>query len=182
MAKENIILIGMPASGKSTTGRALAKALGWRFVDSDKLIEEAEGKRLKDIIAAVGNEGFLAIENRVNAGIRGNRQVIAPGGSVVFCEDAMRHFQEIGTIVYLKISYYLLKQRIGDPVARGVVLKPGETIKDVFHQRKPYFERYADVVHRVENVRVEHSVAKLIRKLNQGTDLTLKTVQRGRKG
>lgn len=173
MKNNNIILIGMPASGKSTTGKALAKALGWTFVDSDKLMEAEEGMRLKEIIERHGNDGFLEIENRVNASITGEHQVIAPGGSVIFCEDAMRHFQEIGVIVYLKISYYLLNKRIGNPVDRGVVLEPGETIKDVFHRRKPYFEKYATISHRIENVKVEDSVERLIRKLRRETDLKL---------
>ena len=101
----NITLIGMPASGKSTVGVLLAKRLGYRFIDSDLLIQEQEGCLLKDIIAARGLDGFLEVENRVNRNIEGGRAVIAPGGSVVYCREAMEHLSSIGTIVYLKLSY-----------------------------------------------------------------------------
>ena len=101
----NITLIGMPASGKSTVGVLLAKRLGYRFIDSDLLIQEQEGCLLKDIIAARGLDGFLEVENRVNRNIEGGRAVIAPGGSVVYCEEAMAHYKETGTVVYLQADF-----------------------------------------------------------------------------
>ena len=98
--KDNLIFIGMPAVGKSTVGVVVAKRLGKRFVDVDLVIQEQEKKLLREIIADVGEDGFLKVENRVNAGIEAENSVISPGGSVVYCEEAMRHYQEIGTIVY----------------------------------------------------------------------------------
>ena len=105
MKKKNIIFIGMPAVGKSTVGVVAAKRLGMRFVDTDLLIQEQEGKLLHEIIAEAGEDGFLQIENQVNRNVNVENSVISPGGSVVYCEDAMRHFKEIGTVVYLKVSY-----------------------------------------------------------------------------
>ena len=102
---ENIIFIGMPAVGKSTIGVVVAKRLGFEFIDTDLLIQKQEGKLLKDIIAEVGNDGFLAIENQVNRDLNVRHAVISPGGSVVYCKEAMEHYKEIGTVVYLQASY-----------------------------------------------------------------------------
>ncbi len=141
----NITLIGMPASGKSTVGVLLAKRLGYRFIDSDLLIQEQEGCLLKDIIAARGLDGFLEVENRVNRNIEGGRAVIAPGGSVVYCREAMEHLSSIGTIVYLKLSYEELAGRLSNLTDRGVALRPGMTLRDLYEERVPLYERYADI-------------------------------------
>ena len=116
--KENLIFIGMPAVGKSTVGIVVAKRLGMNFIDSDLLIQEQEGKLLREIIAEVGDDGFLKIENQVNRDLNTENSVISPGGSVVYCEEAMKHFKEIGTVVYLKISYATIKRRIRNPQKR----------------------------------------------------------------
>ena len=122
---DNIILIGMPASGKSTVGIVLAKRLGYEFIDTDLLIQKQEQALLREIIAEKGEDGFLVIEDQVNADLEAERSVIAPGGSVVYCENAMKHYKEIGTVVYLQTSYQTIKERIGDPKKRGVVLREG---------------------------------------------------------
>lgn len=143
--KSNVVLIGMPASGKSTVGVLLAKRLGYSFVDSDLVIQETEGKLLKEIIAERGVEGFLKVEDRVNAGLNVNKSVIAPGGSVIYGENAMRHLKNIGNVVYLKISYEELETRLGDLADRGVALKDSMTLKDLYEERISYYERYADL-------------------------------------
>lgn len=143
--KSNVTLIGMPASGKSTVGVLLAKRLGYSFVDSDILIQEQEKRLLKEIIAQEGIEGFMEVENRVNAGICVERSVIAPGGSVIYGKEAMEHLKEISTIVYLKLSYEELEKRLGNLVDRGVVLKNGMTLRDLYNERVPYYEKYADI-------------------------------------
>ena len=97
---KNLIFIGMPAVGKSTVGVVVAKRLGMEFIDTDLLIQKQEGRLLREIIADVGEDGFLAIENQVNCQVNAERAVISPGGSVVYCEEAMKHFKEIGTVVY----------------------------------------------------------------------------------
>lgn len=135
----------MPASGKSTVGVLLAKRLGYSFVDVDILIQEREQCLLKDIIAAEGLEGFLAVENRVNAQLELERAVIAPGGSVIYGKEAMAHLKEISTVVYLKLSYRTVKARLGDLIDRGVALKDGMTLLDLYKERVPYYEHYADI-------------------------------------
>ena len=107
MNKRNIILIGMPGAGKSSVGVILAKVLGYEFIDTDLVIQHREKRLLREIIADEGNEGFLAIENEVNATLEADKSVIAPGGSAIYGKEAMEHFKEIGTIVYLKLSYEL---------------------------------------------------------------------------
>ena len=98
--KSNLIFIGMPAVGKSTVGIVVAKRLGMNFIDTDLLIQEQEKKLLREIIAEVGQDGFLKIENQVNADLEAENSVISPGGSVIYCSDAMKHYKEIGTVVY----------------------------------------------------------------------------------
>ena len=111
---KNIILTGMPGVGKSTIGVILAKELGYQFLDSDLLIQQQEKKLLKDIIAEKGVDGFLAVENQVNASIEAERAVIATGGSAVYGKEAMEHFKRTGIVVYLKCSYVALEERGGD--------------------------------------------------------------------
>ncbi len=142
---DNITLIGMPASGKSTVGVLLAKRLGFSFVDVDIVIQEQEGRLLKEIIAQEGMDGFMEVENRVNASLDVHKSVIAPGGSVIYGKEAMEHLKEISTIVYLKLSYEAVKERLGNLVDRGVVLKDGMTLLDLYKERVPYYEKYADI-------------------------------------
>jgi len=145
MKKNNIVLIGMPGVGKSTVGVILAKVLGYQFVDSDLVIQKEEGKLLKDIIAEVGTEGFIEVENRINASLQVENSIIATGGSVVYGEDAMEHLKEIGTVVYLSLSYEEINRRLSDIKGRGVVLKDGQTLKDLYEERTILYEKYADV-------------------------------------
>lgn len=143
--ERNYTLIGMPASGKSTVGVLLAKRLGFSFVDVDIVIQEKEKRLLKEIIAQEGIDGFMAVENRINASLDADHSVIAPGGSVIYGKEAMEHLREISTIVYLKLSYEDVKKRLGNLVDRGVVLKDGMTLLDLYSERVPYYERYADI-------------------------------------
>lgn len=142
----NITLIGMPGAGKSTLGVVLAKVLGYQFLDSDLLIQKEEKRKLSKIIEEEGIEGFKNIENRVNASIETDETVIATGGSVVYCEDAMEHLKSIGKVVYLKLSYKSIAKRLGNLKGRGVVLKKGQTLKDLYDERIPLYEKYADIV------------------------------------
>ena len=121
MSMKNITLIGMPGVGKSTVGVILAKVLGYEFVDSDLLIQKSENMLLREIIARDGQDGFLKIENRVNASIETEKSVIATGGSVVYCAEAMEHLKEIGKVVYLKLEYGELKKRLGNLRGRGII-------------------------------------------------------------
>lgn len=141
----NITLIGMPAAGKSTVGVLLAKRLGYNFVDVDIVIQQKTKKLLKQIIAEEGMDGFMAVENRINAELDVDQSVIAPGGSVIYGKEAMEHLKEISTIIYLKLSYEEVKSRLGNLVDRGVVLKNGMTLLDLYNERVPYYEKYADI-------------------------------------
>ena len=143
--KSNITLIGMPASGKSTVGVLLAKRLGYSFVDVDIVIQEKTGKLLKEIIAEEGLDGFLKVEDRINSELDVQRSIIAPGGSVIYGENAMRHLKEISTVVYLKLSFHEVRLRLGDLVDRGVALKDGMTLRQLYDERVPLYEKYADI-------------------------------------
>ena len=143
--KNNIILIGMPTSGKSTIGVILAKILGYRFIDADIVIQEKEGRKLSRIIAEDGVDGFIDIENRINSEINADKTVIATGGSVVYGKEAMEHYKEIGTVVYLKVSFEALKKRLHHAKQRGVVMKDGQTLKSLYEERKALYEQYADI-------------------------------------
>ena len=155
---ENIILIGMPAVGKSTVGVVVAKRLGYEFLDTDLLIQKEEGKLLKDIIAEKGTDGFLEVEDRVNAGVNVTKTVVSPGGSVVYCENAMKHYKEIGTIVYLKVSFETINKRLKNAKNRGVVLRDGQTLKDLYDERTALFEKYADITVSEEGLGLEDTI------------------------
>ncbi len=161
----NIILIGMPAVGKSTVGIVVAKRLGRRFIDTDLLIQEQEGKLLREIIEEKGIDGFLEVEDRVNAGVEVQNCVIAPGGSVVYCENAMRHYKETGTVVYLEISFDIISKRLNNAKNRGVVLKEGQTLRDLYEERTALFERYADITICEDGLDLEETVEKVIKKV-----------------
>lgn len=165
MKQNNIILIGMPGVGKSTIGVVIAKIEGYHFIDADIVIQQQEGRLLKDIIGSEGVEGFIQIENRVNASIEGKGAVIATGGSVIYGEEAMKHYKEIGKIVYLKLSYDELKGRLGDIKNRGVVLKEGQNLKMLYEERCPLYEKYADVVIDETGLNVEETIEKVIQEL-----------------
>ena len=160
--KKNLIFIGMPAVGKSTVGVVVAKRLGRKFVDTDLLIQEQEDRLLREIIADVGEEGFLKIENQVNRDLDVKNAVISPGGSVIYCEEAMRHFKEIGTVVYLKASYQTIKRRIRSPKKRGVVLKEGQTFRDLYNERTKLFEMYADITISEDGCRIEQTIENVL--------------------
>ena len=169
---KNIVFIGMPASGKSTVGVVVAKRLGYKFVDTDLVIQEVEKRLLKEIIAEEGNEGVLRIEDRVNAEIQEERAVISPGGSVVYCENAMRHYKETGMIVYLHTSYETISNRLHNAKNRGVVLKDGQTLKDLYEERTALFERYADLTISEEGRDLEETIEEVLRVLENGLNVT----------
>ncbi|MDD6479270.1 MAG: shikimate kinase [Oscillospiraceae bacterium] len=143
--KDNIVLIGMPGSGKSTVGVLLAKIIGYDFLDSDLLIQNTEGRRLCEIINDSGAEYFKKLENRVNKEINASKTVIATGGSVVYGKDAMEHFKNIGKIVYLKVPLTEIKQRINNLATRGIVRNEGQTLDEIYEERAPLYEKYANI-------------------------------------
>ena len=159
----NIILIGMPGCGKSTVGVVLAKALGMDFIDSDLVIQKEMGAKLSQLIDQHGDAGFREIENRINAAMEAENSIIATGGSVVYGEEAMRHLKEIGTVVYLQLSYKQVEDRLGDLHARGVTILPGWTLRDLYNERVPLYEKWADVTVDCEQLRLREVVAYISR-------------------
>ena len=164
---KNIVLIGMPGVGKSTVGVILAKMIGYHFVDTDILIQEQENRLLCDIIESDGVEGFLKIENKINSNINITDTVIATGGSVIYGKEAMEHLGEIGTIIYLKLPYNILDERLENIKGRGVVLKDGQGLHDLYEERIPLYEKYADIVIDEEGLSVEETIEKILEVLNK---------------
>ena len=164
---QNLILIGMPGCGKSTVGVVLAKALGMDFIDSDLVIQKTAGKRLSQIIDESGDAGFREIENRVNAGLEAENSIIATGGSVVYGEEAMRHLKAIGTVIYLKLSCEAIEERLGDLHARGVSIQPGWTLRDLYNERCPLYEKWADITVDCEKLMLREVVNYVRRKLEK---------------
>lgn len=152
----------MPGVGKSTVGVVLAKVLGYQFVDADLVIQEQEGKLLREIIAEVGTEGFIEVENRVNASLMVRHSVIATGGSVVYGAEAMEHLSQIGTVVYLSLPFEILNKRLHDIKGRGVALREGQTLRDLFEERVPLYEKYADITVDEYGLNVEQTIEKVV--------------------
>lgn len=161
----NIVLIGMPGCGKSTVGVVLAKSLGMDFVDSDLVIQSTMGATLAQLIEQHGDDGFRDIENRVNASIDVQNSIIATGGSVVYGAEAMAHLKSIGTVVYLRLTCENITERLGDLHARGVTIKPGWTLRDLYNERCPLYEQHADIVQDCDGLRLRDVVAELQKKL-----------------
>ncbi len=167
MNKQNIILIGMPGAGKSTVGVVLAKNLGYHFIDSDILIQNQYGKLLHEIIEERGIEGFWKVENDVNAAIQETQCVIATGGSAVYGREAMMHLQDIGMVVYLRLSYESVKERLGDLNKRGVTLKKGQTLKSLYEERIPLYEQYAHIIVDCEKKAIRDIVEEIASKVRE---------------
>ena len=158
-------MIGMPGAGKSTVGVVLAKKLGYAFLDADLVIQSRQGKLLHEIISERGVEGFWQVEEAVNESIRTDRTVIATGGSAVYGERAMAHYQEIGTIVYLSLPLKEIRQRLGDLDERGVTLREGQDLAGLYEERVPLYEKYAHITVDCENLSIREIVEKIARML-----------------
>lgn len=155
---QNIILIGMPGAGKSTTGIVLAKKIGYRFIDSDLLIQEKYGMLLQDIIEKNGTEGFNQIENNVNSLIKADKSVIATGGSVIYGKEAMQHLKSIGKIIYLELPFNEINNRLGNLEKRGVSIKKNQTLKSLYDERIPLYEKYADIILHCKGMEIRETI------------------------
>lgn len=162
---KNLVLIGMPGAGKSTVGVVLAKQQGLSFLDSDLVIQEQTGLLLHEIIEQQGDDGFRQVENRINASLSAKHSVIATGGSVIYGREAMQHLKKIGTVVYLKLSCRAIAERLGDLKQRGVTLREGQTLEQLYDERVPLYERYADVTVDCENKSIREIVAEIAARL-----------------
>ena len=141
----NLILVGMPSCGKSTLGRLLAKELGYDFVDTDEVIIRQNGCPLRDILDTKGVAGFVEVEEASVCTVNVENTVIATGGSVVYSEKAMQHLKAQGRVVYLQLTFEEMDRRLGDLHARGVAIAPGSTLQDLYDERTPLYEKYADI-------------------------------------
>lgn len=158
---DNIILIGMPGSGKSTVGVLLAKIIGYRFVDTDLLIQEKEGRKLFEILRDSGNDYFAAVENEVNSSVMADKTVIATGGSAIYGEAAMRHLGSIGKIVFLDVPLYELEKRINNLSTRGIMFKSGQTLNDIYSERLPLYRKWADITISCEGESLSENAIKI---------------------
>lgn len=163
----NIILIGMPAAGKSTIGVILAKELGYQFIDSDLLIQNSQKRLLYTIIQQDGIDRFIEIEQQINSNINADKAVISTGGSVIYGAKAMEHLKSIGKIIYIKLSYNTLKSRLENIKRRGVILKKGQSLYDLYLERCPLYEKYADIIISAENCNLEQTLDKIIKSLTK---------------
>lgn len=167
--KKNVVLIGMPGAGKSTVGVVAAKMLGFRFIDSDLVIQDRYGKLLHELIEEYGTEGFWKLENEVNASLDTEYAVIATGGSVCYEPEAMEHLRQEGVVVYLRLSCEALTERLGDLNARGVTLKPGQDLRGLYEERIPLYEKYAHVTVDCEGKQLREIAAEVCRLVQQET-------------
>ena len=158
MKKENIVLTGMPASGKSTVGVILAKILGMDYIDTDLVIQKREGAKLSEIIEKEGTEGFLKAEEQAILSVDVHNTVIATGGSVIYSNRAMEHLSDCSKIVYLKVGKEEILKRLKDISERGVVLRPGESVEDMYDSRSVLYEQYADITVFEDGFTIEDTV------------------------
>ena len=166
---DNIILIGMPGSGKSTAGVLLAKALGYLFEDVDLLISRKAGKTLQAILDEDGLDAFLKLEEQLGSTLSAERTVIATGGSMVLSIAAMEHLKQIGTVAFIDVPLGEIERRVTNIKTRGIAFHPHETLRDVYRDRQPLYEKYADITVRVEKGNsVEDTVERIIEKLDAG--------------
>ena len=161
--KNNLVLIGMPGVGKSTLGVVMAKIMNYEFMDCDLVIQRTYDQTLQEIIDQRGPLGFLDVENEVLKGITAQNTVISTGGSAVYSDEAMVHLSEIGHVVYLKISYDELLNRLGDLQERGVVMKNGTgmSLLDLYEERRPLYERWAEITVDVEGMSITGAARKV---------------------
>ena len=145
------VLIGMPSCGKSTLGRLLAKELNYDFIDTDEVIIRRNGCPLRDILDTRGVDGFVEVEEEAICSVTAENTVIATGGSAVYSEKAMAHLKSMGKIVYLCLTFEEMDRRLGDLHARGVAIAPGATLMDLYNERVPLYEKYADITVNIRN-------------------------------
>ncbi len=162
---ENIILIGMPGSGKSSIGVIIAKRLGMRFIDVDLLIQERQGELLQETVDRVGSDAFLEIEADAVCSVSVQNSVISPGGSAILCERGAKHLKSLGKVVYLRLTLDALKTHLSDLSSRGIAMKPGQTLDDIYNYRVPFYEKYADITVDTSMQTIEESVDAVLNAL-----------------
>ena len=163
---DNIILIGMPGSGKSTVGVLLAKALGFDFIDTDLTLQQREGALLQNIINKRGTQVFLDLEQAAICSVQCENSIVSPGGSCVCREQSMAHLKNLGRVVYLRLPLNEVEARLNNISTRGIAMEPGQTLKDLYDYRTPLYEQWADVTVDCAGQSLEETVAAVLRQLN----------------
>jgi shikimate kinase len=162
MKGQNIILTGMPGAGKSTIGVLLAKSLGMSFLDTDLIIQQKEGRLLQKIIDTQGVAGFIAIEATVIQQINANHCVIATGGSAIYVAEAVSHLRSLGKMYYLQLPFVEIERRVHNMASRGIAIEKNQRLIDLYQERIPLYERYADVIIDCAGLSVEETVQKIV--------------------
>ncbi len=165
MSRKNIVFVGMPASGKSTVGVIVAKVMGMNFIDSDIVIQQRENAKLNELIEEHGIDDFLKREEQALLSINVDNTVIATGGSAIYSDAGMKHLSNNATIIYLKVSLDNLKDRLTDLKARGVVIRPGESIEQMYATRSVLYEKYADIIVEEKGTSIEDTVCLVMEQL-----------------
>ena len=162
---KNVVLIGMPGTGKSTVGVVLAKKLGYDFLDTDILLSKVEGKTLPEIIDEKGYQGFLRAEGNVGANLTCEKTVIATGGSMALVDCAMENLKKIGKIVWLDTPISVLKKRLKKNInSRGVATENPMTVEEIYNHRKNSYEKYADITVNCEGD-IDDVINELLKKM-----------------
>lgn len=154
----NVTLIGMPGAGKSTVGVLLAKRLGFTFLDTDLIIRRQEGELLQATLDRLGTDRFLDLEAEVISALDCENTVIAPGGSAVLREKGAARLKELGPVVFLDLPCEKLARRLGNLATRGVTLAPGQTLRDLYDYRRPFYQKYADLTVNADQPAIENTV------------------------
>jgi shikimate kinase len=165
MKKSNIVLIGMPGSGKSTVGIILAKQITKRFLDTDLLIQNMAGTSLQSIINNQGHMALREIEERALLSVKCKHHVIATGGSAAYSEPAMLHLKRHGTVVFLQTSLEELKHRIHNYETRGLAKRPDQSFQDLFEERESLYRKYAEITVESSSLTQDQVCDEIIEKL-----------------
>ncbi|WP_438349957.1 shikimate kinase [Paenibacillus sp. FA6] len=163
----NIVLIGMSGAGKSTLGVLLAKALGMDYADSDIIIQQHEGRLLQDIIDNDGIEKFMEVEEKIVSELQLKNCIISTGGSVIYSDKAMNVLKQGGQIIYLHVPYEEIKRRLINITTRGIVIKKGNSLKNVYEERVPLYIKYSDKTLDCSNKDIDHCVREIIEKIQE---------------
>ena len=159
--KKNIVLIGMPASGKSTAGVILAKEMKYNFYDTDLLLQAETDMTLAEIIRERGLDGFLKLEDSLLSEINVTGCVIATGGSALYGDNAMANLKKIGKVVYIKLRFEVIESRLKNIETRGVAMREGTTLRELYDERIGLYEKYADTVIEADGLNTEQTVQRI---------------------